>query len=97
LIEGRILERFGWTFDELDESDEGRTLRTVATLNSADAYRQTMDAIASHQTDSIPVNHWNLWNSIRQAMKEEQEQDESGDAIENSVPDSVPSSKDIEQ
>jgi len=95
LIEGRILERFGWTFDELDESDEGRTLRTVATLNLADAYRQTMDAIASHKTDAIPVSYWNLWNSIRQAMKEEQ--DESGDAIEDSVPDSVSPPEDIEQ
>jgi len=85
LIEGRILERFGWTFDELDESDEGRTLRTVEVLNSADAYRQTMNAIASHNITAIPASHWNLWNSIRKAMDD------------GASEDSVPNTKESEQ
>lgn len=82
LIEGRVIERFGWTFDELDRSDEGRTLRTVAVLNSADAYRQTMEAIASHRTEAIPASHWNLWNSVRQAMVDDVPDD--SDPIPNS-------------
>jgi hypothetical protein len=49
LTEGRLVERFGWTFNELDTQDSGRTLQTVSMLNLAQLYPEVLQAITAHQ------------------------------------------------
>jgi len=67
LVEGRLVERFGWTFDELDGQDEGRVLRTVSVLNLADGYMRVMRAIEKHRPLSAPPGDWEMYKQIRNA------------------------------
>ena len=64
LIEGRLLERFGWTFEQLDAQDSGRTLQTVSMMNIASLYPAVLDAINRHSLDGLSPAHWNAFKLI---------------------------------
>ncbi|MHA2135276.1 MAG: hypothetical protein ACW99J_15555 [Candidatus Thorarchaeota archaeon] len=64
LTEGRIIERFGWTFDDLDRQDSGRTLQTLALMNLATLYPAVLDAVAKHATDRLTADHWHAFKLI---------------------------------
>jgi hypothetical protein len=69
LLEGRLCERFGWTFDELDQQDSGRTLQTVSMMNIAKLYPEVLAAVSQHTTDRLSADHWNaykLMDSLKQ-------------------------------
>ncbi|MHA2062937.1 MAG: hypothetical protein ACXABY_01005 [Candidatus Thorarchaeota archaeon] len=61
LVEGRIIERFGWTFEELDAQDSGRALQTVSMLNIAKLYPEVLRAAQTHTTDRLTPDHWNAY------------------------------------
>ena len=61
LTEGRLIERFGWTFAELDEQDSGRTLQTAALLNISTLYPAVLDAVARHAVGGLTEAHWNAF------------------------------------
>ena len=73
LTEGRIIERFGWTFDELDKQDSGRTLQTMSLMNLASLYPAVLDAVAKHATQGLTPAHWHAFkviNSLKQGDDE---------------------------
>lgn len=42
IIDASLLERFGWTLQELDEQDESRLFPAVGAMNIADSLRRTL-------------------------------------------------------
>jgi hypothetical protein len=70
LIDAQIAERFGWTFDELDQQDEGRVMRAVSLLNTTKAYRETMGAIEGHNPEAATPSHWNVYKAVQEAINE---------------------------
>ena len=58
LTEGRLIERFGWTLNELDTQDSGRTLQIVSMLNLAQLYPEVLRAVEKHSTDTLTPAHW---------------------------------------
>ena len=71
LTEGRVIDRFGWTFDELDLQDSGRTFQTLTMLNIADMYNQVLNAVAHHTTNSLSVAHWEAYKLLVKAEGED--------------------------
>ena len=65
LAEGQLIERFGWTFEELDQQDSGRTFRTVTTLNLVVMYRDVLSAVQRHSTSSLTTAHWDAYKLIQ--------------------------------
>ena len=61
LVEGQLIERFGWTFNDLDQQDSGRTLQTVTMLNMAKLYPEVLQAVAVHKIDRLTDAHWNAY------------------------------------
>ena len=65
LTEGQIIDRFGWTFDELDQQDSGRTFQTVAMMNYAKMYREVFSAVEKHSTGSLSSAHWDVFKMMQ--------------------------------
>ena len=65
LVEARIIERFHWSMYELDQADEGRTMRALFLLNVADGYRRVTNAVQSHSTDRVSESDWIAYRTIR--------------------------------
>jgi hypothetical protein len=64
LIEGRVAERFGWTWDELDRQDYPRTVRTIAVVNAVDGYQRVMDATKAHRLDAPSEHDWAMYRLV---------------------------------
>ena len=65
LVEGRIIERFHWTFEELDRQDSGRTFQTVAMMNYAQIYKEVLTAVEKHTTGSLTSGHWEVFKMMQ--------------------------------
>jgi len=70
LIEAKIVEKFGWTWDQLDGQDETRTHRALAYLNLAAGYRMVMDALDRHAITNVPGPTWEAYKLISEAKDE---------------------------
>jgi hypothetical protein len=46
-VEARLIERFGWTWDQLDEQDEGRTMRAITALNLVGSYQRVLASVSA--------------------------------------------------
>lgn len=66
-----MVDRFGWTFDQLDEQDEGRAVRAVSLLNMMELYSDVMNAVKSHKPDSVSPRHWEIYKLIHSANGDE--------------------------
>ena len=64
LAEGQLMERFGWTFDELDMQDSGRTFQTVGMMNLAVLYKDVLSAVQKHGTASLTDAHWEAFKLL---------------------------------
>jgi hypothetical protein len=64
LIEGRTAERFGWTWDELDQQDYCRTVRTIGVMNVVDGYQRVMAALKAHQLDAPSEHDWEMYKLV---------------------------------
>ena len=64
LIEVRSLERFGWTWDELDRQDYARTVRAVAVMNAVDGYQRVIDATRAHRLDVPSAHDWAMYKLV---------------------------------
>lgn len=47
-LEARVVEKFGWTFTQLDVEDEGRTLRAMSLLNMMASYQRVVRGVQQH-------------------------------------------------
>ncbi len=65
LVEGQFIDRFGWTFEELDKQDSGRTFQTVATMNYAKLYQEVLSAVEKHTTGSLTSAHWDVFKMMQ--------------------------------
>jgi len=65
LVEGQFVERFGWTFDELDKQDSGRTFQTVAMMNYSSLYKEVFSAVKKHTTGSLSSAHWEVFRMMQ--------------------------------
>ena len=65
LAEGQLIERFGWTFEQLDRQDSGRTFRTVTTLNLVVLYKDVHSAVQTHSTASLTDAHWDAFKLMQ--------------------------------
>ena len=65
LAEGQLIERFGWTFEELDKQDSGRTFQTVTTLNLVVLYKDVLSAVQKHSTASLTDAHWDVFKLMQ--------------------------------
>ena len=65
VAEGQLIERFGWTFDELDQQDSGRTFQTVAMMNLAVLYKDVLSAVQKHGTASLTTAHWEAYKLLQ--------------------------------
>jgi len=65
LTEGHIIDRFGWTFEELDRQDTGRTFQTVAMMNIAQMYKDVLKAVEKHSTGSLTSAHWETYKMMQ--------------------------------
>ncbi len=45
---GDLCERFGWTFNELEEEDESRVMRAVMLMNIRDSLRRVQRSMEQH-------------------------------------------------
>ena len=70
LLEGRIAERFGWTFSQLDAEDYGRVLRAVQMLNMDAMYRDIEKAMRMHNFDVLTPAHWSAYKAMTDAEME---------------------------
>lgn len=70
LLEGRIAERFGWTFSQLDAEDYGRVLRAVQMLNMDAMYRDIEKAMRMHNFDVLTPAHWETYRLMMNAESE---------------------------
>ena len=65
LAEGQLMERFGWTFVELDAQDSGRTFQTVGMMNIAVLYKDVISAVQKHGTASLTDAHWEAFKLLQ--------------------------------
>ncbi len=65
LVEGQFIQRFGWTFDELDKQDSGRTFQTVAMIDYTQMYKEVLSAVEKHHTESLTSAHWNVFKMMQ--------------------------------
>ena len=65
VAEGQLMERFGWTFDELDTQDSGRTFQTVGMMNLAVLYKDVLSAVRKHSTTSLTDAHWEAFKLLQ--------------------------------
>ena len=72
LIEAQLVERFGWTFSQLDQEDEARALRAVQYLNLSAGYQRVKDAVAQHATDAVSQGVWAAWKVLMDAEVEDE-------------------------
>ena len=75
LSEGRIVERFGWTLDELDAQDSGRVLQMITLMNLATLYPQVLEGVRNHNTDRLTPAHWNVFKLMNSLGQGEDEHD----------------------
>ena len=71
LVEVRLVSEFGWTLEELDQQDEARALRLLATRNIEAAVRTVSEAVAGHRVDSISPSVWQLYKLAADADTED--------------------------
>lgn len=71
LLDGRIAERFGWTFVELDEQEYPRVIRAVGMMNLVDSYELVIRLMDSHRMEAIPKSAWQAYKMIQDAAKQE--------------------------
>jgi hypothetical protein len=64
LIEVRSAERFGWTWDELDQQDYARTVRAVAVMNAVDGYQRVIEATKAHRLDTPSSHDWAMYRLV---------------------------------
>ena len=72
LLEARVVEKFGWTWDELDRQDETRTQRALAYLNLATGYRMVMDALERHGLTQVNQAAWEAYKLVVDSKDEVQ-------------------------
>ena len=65
LAEGQLIERFGWTFDELDQQDSGRAFQTVTMMNLSSLYKDVLSAVQKHSTASLTDAHWDAFKLMQ--------------------------------
>jgi len=65
------VDRFGWTFDQLDKQDEGRAVRAVSLLNMMEMYSDVLNAVGAHRPDSVSARHWEIYKLIKYAKEDE--------------------------
>ena len=65
LAEGQLIERFGWTFDELDQQDSGRTFQTVTMMNLTALYKDVLSAVQRHAIASLTTAHWDAYKTMQ--------------------------------
>jgi len=66
LAEGQLCERFGWTFEELDQQDSGRTFQTVAMMNISALYKEVLSSVHKHSTASLTDAHWDAYKTMQE-------------------------------
>lgn len=65
VAEGQLIDRFGWTFEELDAQDSGRTFQTVAMMNITAMYTDVLSAVQKHSTASLTDAHWDAFKLMQ--------------------------------
>jgi hypothetical protein len=72
LVEGQLIERFGWTFEQLDEQDSGRTFQTVTMMNTAQLYKEVFNAVEKHNLASLTEAHWTVYKLMQKLEVEDE-------------------------
>lgn len=70
MTEADILERYGWTYDELDCSDEDRVYRGVALQNVRDSIANIKGWLASVGRGSLSEHDLRIMTLLAEAEKE---------------------------
>lgn len=83
LTDGRIAERFGWTFDQLDQQDESRVMIAIQMMNIHDIYERVMRAVMSHNTDSISEDDMKIWQLVTDVGTEHEVIEDAGSKSKN--------------
>lgn len=72
-MEVALCERFGWTWQELDEQDEARVMAAVGAANVRDALlaveRWTLAKGRGADPAPLPPATWRLWQAAQAAYK----------------------------
>jgi 5-methylcytosine-specific restriction endonuclease McrBC GTP-binding regulatory subunit McrB len=50
--------------NQLDEQDEGRTIKLISALNIADGYSRVIQGVMKHQIDSISQGDWKIYKMV---------------------------------
>lgn len=73
VLDIRLMERFGWTMQELDDTDEARLFPALAAANISDAVRAVrawLDAAGSGRKVEKPsAGVWKLWQTAQDAKR----------------------------
>ena len=63
-MDATVLERFKWTLAELDEQDEGRSLKMLSLLNTAGSYQRILEAVRAHNLRGLSAGDYAAYKML---------------------------------
>ena len=70
ILEADIIEKFGWTFTELDNEDQDRVYRAITLQNLRDGVSRIKSWLDNHGKIHISGKDLEIWEFIQEAKKE---------------------------
>lgn len=65
-----MLDRFGWTLEQLDEQDEPRAIEYVSVLNITDGYSRVIQGVMGHRMESISQGDWKIYRMVKEGIED---------------------------